>query len=263
MRRTISLLAALLILLACCLPASAAEDSLPYVCDTVPLLTGEEWEALEEQAAGLSAAYQCAVYFITVEDYTDYGDGGIYDVAKAIYQANGLGWGGEKSGILLLLSMAERDYTLIAFGYGNTAFTDYGKDCLSERFLDNFGDNDWAGGCRDYLDGCGELLRLARSGVPLDIGSRIRGWHLALISLALGFLLALAICTVWRRICRRKTALAAEAGSYLAANGLTITHRNDRYLRTTQTRTKIERSSGSSGGTSVDRDGFSGKSGKF
>ena len=41
MRRTISLLAALMILLACCLPASAAEDSLPYVCDTVPLLTGE------------------------------------------------------------------------------------------------------------------------------------------------------------------------------------------------------------------------------
>lgn len=266
MKRILSLLTVLLLLAALCLPAAAAEDPLPYVCDTVPLLTDAEWESLESQASRLTTMYQCGVYFITVGDYTDYGDGSIYDVAKAIYQVNDLGWGEEKSGVLLLLSMAERDYTLIAYGYGNTAFTDYGKDYLSEQFLDDFGDDDWAGGCEDYLVTCGEMLRMARNGEPMDFGSQVRTWHLVLISLAIGFVLAFALCSSWRRACRKKTATAREAAGYLAGD-MTFTQRSDRYVRTTQTRTKIERSSdsssGGSGGTTVDHDGFSGTSGKF
>lgn len=266
MKRIFSLLTVLLLLTALCLPVAAAEESLPYVCDTVPLLTDGEWEELESKASKLSAMYQCGVYFIAVEDYTDYGSGGIYNVAKTLYRDYGLGWGEEKSGVLLLLSMGDRDYTLIAAGYGNTAFTDYGKDYLSEQFLDDFGDDDWAAGCRDYLDTCGALLRMARNGEPLDIGSRIKTWHLVLVSLALGFVLALAVCGIWRKSCRKKTAVAGEAANYLAG-AMTFTRRNDRYVRTTQTRTKIERSSdsssGGSGGTTVDHDGFSGTSGKF
>ena len=266
MKRILSLLTVLLLLAALCLPAAAAEDPLPYVCDTVPLLTDAEWESLESQASRLATMYQCGVYFITVGDYTDYGDGSIYDVAKAIYQVNDLGWGEEKSGVLLLLSMAERDYTLIAYGYGNTAFTDYGKDYLSEQFLDDFGDDDWAGGCEDYLVTCGEMLRMARNGEPMDFGSQVRTWHLVLISLAIGFVLAFALCSSWRRACRKQTATAREAAGYLVGD-MTFTQRSDRYVRTTQTRTKIERStessSGGSGGTTVDHDGFSGTSGKF
>ena len=55
-------------------------------------------------------------------------------------------------------TMAERDYTLIAYGYGNTAFTDYGKDKLSEVFLDDFGDDNWYSGLSDYLDKSESML---------------------------------------------------------------------------------------------------------
>lgn len=53
-----------------------------------------------------------------------------------------------------------------------------------------------------------------------------------------------------------------EAGAYLTAGSVVITGREDYFTHTTETRTKIEKSSGS-GGTTVDSDGFSGKSGKF
>ena len=89
-------------------------------------------------------------------DYTY--DETIYEAAKTLYQEYSLGYGEEKSGELLLLSMAERDYTLIAYGYGNTAFTDYGKDKLSEVFLDDFGDDNWYSGLSDYLDKSESML---------------------------------------------------------------------------------------------------------
>ena len=261
------LLCVLALLVCCCLPVCAAEEDFPFVCDAALLLTDEEWLALEQHAEALSKQYQCAVYGITVDDYRDYGSGSIYDVAKSIYLEYDLGWGEEKSGVLLMLSMYDRDYTLIAYGYGNTAFTDYGKDYLSEQFLDNFSEDDWAGGCEDYLATCGNMLKMARAGKPLDIGSRIKTWHLVAISLLLGFAIAYAVCGAWRRSCRKKTAVSAGAGGYLAPGGMNITLRDDLYSHTTQTRTKIERSSnsttGSSGGTTVDRQGFSGKSGKF
>ena len=264
-KRLTVFLSVLILLACCCLPVSAAEtgDDFPYICDTALLLSDSEWMSLEEQAAQISTLYQCAVYFITVDDYTYYGDGSIYEVAKTIYQTYDLGWGEERSGVLLLLSMYDRDYTLIAYGYGNTAFTDYGKDYLSEQFLDDFADDDWAGGCRDYLTTCGSLLKQARAGNPLDITSRIHTWHLVLISLVLGFAAALAICFFWQVRARKAVSRKTEAGQYLTQGGVQITQRDDRFSHTTQTRTKIEKSSGSSGGTTVDRQGFSGKSGKF
>ena len=203
------------------------------------------------------------MYFITLEDYLDYGSGDIYDTAKDIYLANDLGYGTGKSGVLLLLSMADRDYTLIAYGYGNTAFTDYGKDYLSEWFLDNFAEDDWYGGCKDYLNTCDKMLSMARSGQPFDLCSRIHPIFPALVSLIFGFLLALVICGSLSTAASKKTSVKTTADDYLKSGSMQITHRSDKYAYTTQNRRKIEKSAGSSGGTSIDQEGFSGKSGKF
>ena len=167
-----------------------------------------------------------------------------------------------KSGVLLLLSMAERDYSLIAYGYGNTAFTDYGKDSVADAFLDDFADDDWAEGCEDYLDACARLLAMARDGKPYDRGAQARSGGAFLLSLALAFPIALLICWVWRVMAKKEVSEKQEARGYLKEGGVTITNRRDLYTHTTRTRRKIEKS-GSSGGTTVGSDGFSGKSGKF
>lgn len=263
-KKLISLAALLLLLAMLCVPAWADEPQLDYVTDAAGILTGEEWETLEDRAGEISRRYQCGVYIITVDDFTDYVDtDSLYEAAKTIYRGYDLGYGAEQSGVLLMLSMAERDYTLIAYGYGNTAFTDYGKDKLAEKFLDNFGDDDWYGGFTDYLEKSADMLKSARAGHPLDVGSnpliRLAG---LLISVALGCFASLAVCSfLWRGM--KSVGVKAEADTYISAGSVDFTVREDQFTHITESRVKIERSSGGGGGTSVDSDGFSGKSGKF
>ena len=160
--------------------------------------------------------------------------------------------------------MAERDYSLIAYGYGNTAFTDFGKDKLADTFLDDFAEDDWYAGFEDYLEKSESMLKSARAGRPLDADNdplvRFGG---LLISVGLGCLCAFLICCpLWARM--KSVSVKTEADAYIRAGSVAFTAREDHFTHTTQTRVKIEKSSGGgSGGTTVDSDGFSGISGKF
>ena len=235
-----------------------------YVQDYAMLLSNEQAEALEAKAAKIAQTYECGVYIVTVNDYNDYSYD-IYEAAKTIYNDSGLGYGEDKSGVLLLLSMLDRDYSLVAYGYGNTAFTDYGKEQLEEEFLDDFGDDEWESGFNDYLTGSADMLKSARAGKPVDVGSNplimIVG---TVFNLLLGAGIAAGIVLLLKAQ-MESVAEKEEAEAYVPNNGITMSRRSDHFLYSTETRTVIKdnSSSSSSGGTSVDSDGFSGSSGKF
>ncbi len=244
-------------------PVETGEAQLDYVTDAAGLLTDEEWQELESKAESISAEYQCAVYIVTVDDYINYGDGDVSDVAKGIYQDYALGFGEDKSGLLLLLSMADRDFSLLAYGYGNTAFTDYGKERLEDEFLGYFGDDQWADGFEAYLDTSGEMLAMARSGSPLDIDSdptvEVGG---VAISVLLALIISLVVCFILKAG-MQSVAEKSEADAYISQDGVNFTVREDYFTHATESRVTVERSSGGGGGTSIDSDGFSSDSGKF
>ncbi|MDY3225890.1 MAG: TPM domain-containing protein [Candidatus Faecousia sp.] len=264
-KRLFCLLAAALLLAAFVLPAAAAETPERYIYDVAELLTEEEYWELNQRAQEISEARQCAVYFVTVEDYTRYGDGTVFDVATHIFEENGFGMGQDKSGVMLILSIEDRDYCLLAHGFGDTALTDYGKDFVSERFLDDFGDDDWYGGCMDYLTYTDSLLTQAREGNVYDVGSWITGGMLWLWSLIFGLVLALVVCLCQRAVMRKKLKAPCGAFDYAENGSLHITRRDDRYTHTTQIRREIKSntSDGAGGGSYSHSGGYSGKSGKF
>lgn len=264
MKRFLSILTAVLLLALLAVPVSAVETPEYCVYDVAELLTDEEYWSLEDYAQEISTVQQCAVYFVTVEDYRDYGTGTIYDVSMDIFEGNGFGMGENRDGVVLLLSMADRDYCLMAHGFGDTALTDYGKDYISEEFLDNFGDNDWYGGCMDYLTYTDALLSQARAGNIYDRGSSITGGQLWLWSLILGAGIAAVVCLLQRAMMRKKVRMQTDALGYLEGGKADITRRSDRYTHTTEIRREIkqETSSTDSGGHSHSG-GYSGKSGKF
>jgi uncharacterized protein len=265
MKRISALFLTVLLAALLCLPAFAADGSLGYVTDEVGLLDESAAQELEEKAKSVSEKYSCGVYIITVDDYANFSDAGdVKEAAKDIYRTNELGCGGDKSGVLLLLSMNRRDYALIAYGYGNTAFTDYGRGKVEDAFLDNFSDDDWQGGFDDYLAECAELLDTARAGKPLDAGgsgtAKVLG---TLISFGLSALIALIVCAILKGK-MKSVAAGREAEDYLVPGSVNITGREDLFLNVTETRVKIQKNSSSSGGgTTVGSDGFSGSSGKF
>ena len=92
-----------------------------------------------------------------------------------------------------------------------------------------------------------------------DIGVEAYG-----IALAIGLIVALIVCSVFRA--QMKTAVTAtRAASYLDRTNVAITNRHHLFRFSTVSRTKIETQSSSSsrGGTTVNSGGFSGKGGRF
>ncbi len=265
MRRRFFLCVLLCLALALFAAPFACADSL-YVGDAAGLLTAEERTRLESDCAAVAEAHGCGVYIVTVPDYTAYGDS-VESAAEAIYNGSALGVGEERNGILLLLSMAERDYDLAAYGsFANASFTDYGKELLADSFLDNFRRDDWYGGFSDFVREAANYMEYAESGSPVDVsgarsGGMSRGQKLLIIVLV-PCLIALVVCVIFRA--QMKTAKKqTRAGNYVAEDGVNMRIVRDLFTHRTQTVQVIQRSRGGHGGTIINAGGFSHHSGKF
>ncbi len=251
-----------------------------YILDEAELLSEEDRTDLEAMAQEIAAQYPCGIYVVTVDDYLDFNTRGVFEAAEQYYLSHGLGYGTDRDGMLLMLSMADRDYALIAYGdYSLTTFTDYGRDLITQEFLDDFRENDWFGGFSDYLSCSLTYLAQAEEGAPVDIsnggnsndgyrGNSDRGHSVVtvgaiVISLILGFLIALVICLVLKAK-MKSVAIAKTARSYLSAEGVQFKIREDKFSHVTETRRRIEHNTSSGGsGSSSHSSGFSGSSGKF
>ena len=234
-----------------------------YIFDLSDQLSFEEWAELEARASDISQRHNCGVYVAFVDDFTEYGGGNdVYKTTYQLYHANELGMGENRDGIIILLSMDERDYAMFVYGeYAEYAFDEYGKEKLEEQFLGDFGENDWYGGISNYLDACEEYLTKADAGKPV----RRPYWIWFVISAGCSCLAAGTVC-LWLLRKMKSVHQKAEADAYLTAGGLHLTKQYDRYTHTTETRTKIQKeSSGGSGGSTYSESGGggSGRSGKF
>lgn len=294
-KRLISLLLVLL-LLALTLPAAFAEGEtqteesaqvFPYVLDQAGLLRDSLRETLEQKAAALSEEHRCSLYIVTVEDHTSF-NADVYEAAKGIFNYYALGWGDEKDGVILLLSMNERDYAFAGHGSRGEAICGYESSWLIEdQFLDNFRNDDWYGGFVDYLDACAGQLTKLDSGEDITEGADIitgpdgLEYHSynapggstersilprVIAVIAIPILVALIVCSIFRA--QMKTAKeAVRADEYLVPHSMKLRIKEDRFTHRTESRVKIESDSGSRGGGGGSSfhsgGGFSGRSGKF
>jgi len=247
------------------LTSTVIATELERVDDFAGVLTETQSQTLLERANTISEKYRCDVAIITVDEMND--NDGAYIWARSILEDYNLGYGEDRSAILLFLSLAERDYALVAYGFGNTAFTDYGKDVMLDNFiLPLLRDNRFYDAFSVYLDKSEEFLALARDGTPFDIHNDPNysddSILLKLVAvIIIPLLIAFIICSIWKS--QMKTArLAKTACNYIPAGGFQLTGSADTFLYQTRTQVKIQ-SSSSSGGTSTDSRGFSGRSGKF
>ena len=249
------------------------ESSLDHVTDSYGILSEEQWQNLEFKAREIEEKYDFGVYAVVVTNYQDYTNGSVQDAAEAIYKRYSLGNGLGKDGLLLLLSMEDRDFNLLTHGnFGNYAFDDYGRQYMTELFLDNLADNDWYGGLTDYIDWSADYLEAAKSGTPYTYGhepmTSSERMVAIFIRLAIIFLVPLAIAAIYISILVSKmksVAEATKATAYVSGN-LKLQKKIDRFVHATESRTKIssDSGSGSSGSSrSGGSGGFSGTSGKF
>lgn len=140
------LLLALMMLFMFCVSVAAAEQTeaqLYYVTDAAGLLDENENMQLEKMAETVSQKYGVGVYIVTLEDYQDVYPNDVYKATYTIYHNFTMGEGPNRDGIMLLLSMNDRDWAMFCYGSRSEyTFNKYGQQELEKVFLDNFGEND-------------------------------------------------------------------------------------------------------------------------
>ena len=141
-KRLLCLLLVLVTALALCVSAAAAAQTgaqLNYVTDAAGLLREGERARLEKMAEAVSQKYRVGVYIVTVEDFRDYHADGVYKATYTIYHNYTMGEGPNRDGIMLLLSMDDRDWAMFCYGKRcEYAFNSYGQQKLEKVFLDDF-----------------------------------------------------------------------------------------------------------------------------
>ena len=256
-KKIISIVFAIVLVFGLSVCAYAEEQR--FVFDEASILTYDEIEELSAKAKEITETYGCEVYAITFPSL----DGNeAWELNEMLYAELKEYYGAGEDVVILMLAMEERQYDIMARGFGNTAFTDYGKDVMAEKFLDDFANDDWYWGFYDYMSTCDEFLAMAVSGEPFDVDSDEGGSGLfgIIIAIVISCLIAFAVCSILRA--QMKTArIATEAHDY--QKELNLTNQYDRFSHRDIRRVYNPPKEENEGGTTVNSGGSSHKSGGF
>lgn len=234
MKRWISLFL-LLILLASALPV-VSSAALPLVIDEANLLSARQTQSLADQAAAIRDRYQMDVVILTVfslngKDPEAYADD--------YYDEMGYGMGSDHSGILLLISMENRDWAISTCGEAITWVTDQDLARLEDALLPSLAQDSYSTAFQNYLR---TLDRILDAPLPEESGfSWNRLLLTLLVSLLLGGLAGGMVLLVLRR--QMHTARPQRyAGDYVVPNSFQLTLQRDIYLYSRTSRVKRQTS---------------------
>lgn len=244
----LTVLFALLLCITAAIPAFAAGD-LPRLVDNAGLLTEYEESALLAKLNEISERQQADFVVVTAD--TLYGKTPM-EYADDFYDYNGYGFGETKDGVLLLVSMEERDWYISTTGYGITAITDAGIEYISERFLSDLSDGNYAKAFETYAELCDGFFTQAKTGEPYDVSNMPKEpfnfMINLLIAVVVGFVIALVVTGVMKG--KLKTVrFQPAAGSYVKASSMNVTESRDMFLYTHVDRRARPKETSSSGGS--------------
>lgn len=240
-------------------PAFAAE-AMPRLVDQADLLTDLQEAELLKKLDSISVARGIDVVVVT----TDGLEGKTPEAyADDFYDTNGY----SEDGVLLLVSMEDRDWWISTSGYGIKAFTDAGIQYIGNRITDSLSEKDYVQAFRIYADQCDKFMAQAKSGDPYDTHNLPKEPFdlkmTLLVSVGIGFLIALVTVTVMKSQLK-SVRFQSGAANYVKSGSMNVTRRQDLFLyREVQKREKPKSSSGSSTHTSSSGRTHGGGGGKF
>ena len=252
------------------IPASASERILPRLVDGADLLSDSEEAELLAVLDEISSRQQLDVVVVTAEST----DGKTpMEYADDFYDYNGYGFGTERDGVLLLISVEERDWWISTSGYGITAFTDAGMNYMSEKFLSPLSDGNYAKAFRTYVELCDDFVTQARTGNPYDGGNLPKEPLSPLVfpvSLGIGFMISYIMGSK-KKSSLKSVVKKAEAMEYEVPGSFVLEDGSDEFINKTVTyRVIVEKkedsgqeSSGSTTHTSSSGSTHGGSGGKF
>lgn len=226
-------------------------DKAIRVVDMADLLNDTEEEVLLSQLDEISERQQVDIAVVTVNSL----DGkSPMEYADDFYDYNGYGFGANNDGILLLVSMEDRDWWISTTGYGIEALTDAGINYISEKFLPMLSDGDYADAFSTYAKLCDEFITQAKNAEPFDIGNMPQEPFDIVFNLSIALLIGLAVAFVITAMMKsqlKSVRFQSEAANYVKKDSMKVTQSKDLFLYRNVDRREKPKESSSSGGSST------------
>lgn len=225
-------------------------DEYYRLLDMASLLSDEDVDSLTARLDELSLRQKMDVVIATTNTLEGKS---VVAYADDLYDNCSFGYGANRDGLILVISMEDNDWYISTCGYGITAFTDAGIKYIGEQIVPYLSDRDFAGAFATYITLCDEFITQARTDKPYDIGSLPRkpmspAW--ILVCLIIG--LILSCVTVGKMKAKLTTVRAqAAANSYMKNDSMNITDSREMFLYKNVTRTKRSNESSGGGGSST------------
>ena len=218
-----------------------------YVIDNGKLLSNSEEAQLRETLGVYSDKWDVDIVIVTEDSI---GSSTPMAYADDYYDNNGYG----KDGILLLVSMENRDWWISTSGSCIDTFTDAGIDYIGKQITDNLSSGDYYKAFDKYADLCDDFLKQDSKGKPYDVGNmpdtlanKIARFFGSIVTAAIG-----AFATVFGLKSKNKSVRhVGNAKMYEVNDSLNLTTNKDRFLYTNVIKRRIESSSSGGGGSSV------------
>ena len=240
-KKVISLLLSLLLLFAVVLPVAAAQ---PRVVDDAGLLTSQEAAMLESYADEIALNYDMDAVIVTVDSL----DGkSAESYADDYFDFGGYGIGSDASGILLLVSMNEREWAVSTCGNAIAAVTGSEIDDILDDILDDLSDGDYYRAFNGFLSRVEKQYEGGISGTGVDIGDILMN---LLVALGIGAAVAAVVLVIL--LGKMNTARPQSgAKSYMNSGSYDLYRSQDIYLysNTSKVRKSDNNSGGHGGGT--------------
>jgi len=233
--------------------ASAVNDL--RLVDDADLLKDNEKEEIEERLDEISEKYEIDVVIVTV-DSTDRKSP--MDFADDYFDYNGYGYGSDRDGILLLISMEERDWWISTSGKAIDIFSDSFIESMGDSIVDYLADEYYSDAFNTFIDDCDYYINGELNGYPFNYVFTI------IFSLIAGLIVAL-IATGIMKGKLKSVRFQNAAGNYIKKGSMVVSVSRDLYLYKTVRRVARPKSNSSSGSTHRSSSGRShgGGGGKF
>lgn len=179
--------------------------------------------------------------------------GNITAYADDYFDYNGFGFGSAGDGLVLVMDYGSRVWAISTKGKAITIFTDAGQKYMTDKIMPYLSDGDTYKGFDTYAELCDEYIEKAKGGKPYDAENLPEERNMIFI-IAGAVIPALLLASI---VCGRLTSQLKtvseqyQADNYVLKDSFYITDSQDIFLHKSVVKTKIEKSSSSSGGSST------------
>lgn len=231
-KKLFALIISALLMLALAVPCLA--DTAKCIDDAM-LLSADELQSVSDKLDEVSEKHGVDICILTTP--STYGES-VESFADNYYDESPWGQGSERSGIMLMLSMAERDWYVSTCGDGIDTVTDYGVSyIIGGEVVGYLSEGDYAGAFLRFAEVCDDMLTQAESGKPYDVDNTVEdvkekhGFNPlgGLVSLVIGALTAL-FPTMMMKKDLKSVGNQIKATNYIKDGSLNLTDKSDRFL---------------------------------